>query len=84
MKQKDPEVAIKHYSSALSVDSSHDEIREADLKWKIAKCYAEKGITDAAKSMADQAFDIYKKNKNKKGMHSIKQWRRARQAISTQ
>lgn len=79
-KQKDPETALEHYNSALSIDTSNDDIREADLKWKMAKCYAEKGSIDVAKSMAEQAFDIYKKNKNKRGMHSIKQWRRARLA----
>jgi tetratricopeptide (TPR) repeat protein len=81
-KQKKPDVALKHYAEALSIDSSYDQSRIAELKWKIAKCYA--GVDDMlnAKITSDEAFDIYKRLKNKQGMQSIKHWRKARQVAN--
>jgi tetratricopeptide (TPR) repeat protein len=77
-KQKKSDVALEHYLVALSIDSNSDEAREASLKWKAAKCYAELGNMDEAKKLSDEAFNTYIKLGDKKGKQSIKQWRRAR------
>lgn len=77
-KQKKPDVAIEHYLAALSMDLNFDEAREASLKWKAAKCYAELGQTENAKKLSDDAFNTYTKLGDKKGKQAIKQWRKAR------
>lgn len=78
LKQKKPDIALKHYSDALSLNIGFDENRKADLKWKIAKCHSELGSIEDAESISDEAFNLYKVLDNKKGMQSIKQWRKAK------
>ncbi|MFS1946145.1 tetratricopeptide repeat protein [Vibrio lentus] len=81
-KQKKLDVAIKHYNEALSIEPNYDLSRVADLKWKIAKCYAELDKMVEAKIASDEAFDIYKELNNKQGMQSIKHWRKARKVAN--
>lgn len=80
--QKKPDLALAHYDSALSAYPDYDESRKADIKWKVAKCHAESGNMVDAKLVSDEVFEIYKKMNNKKGMQSIKQWRKARKVAN--
>ncbi|MFC6327995.1 tetratricopeptide repeat protein [Alloalcanivorax gelatiniphagus] len=80
--QRKPDVAIEHYKSALSICPNYDNSRKADLKWKVAKCHAELGNMADAKIVSDEVFEEYKKMNNKKGMQSIKHWRKARKVAN--
>ena len=80
--QKKPDLALKHYKKALSIYPEYDELREADIKWKVAKCHAELGNMIDAELVSDEVLETYKRMNNKQGMHSIKQWRRARKVAS--
>lgn len=77
-KQKRPDVALIHYSAALEINGGKYSSREADLKWKMAKCFAEVGTVDQPKVFASAAHELFKQLDNKKGIQAIKSWRKAR------
>jgi tetratricopeptide (TPR) repeat protein len=77
-RQKKADVAIEHYAAALKGAAENNPVREAELKWKMAKCYAELGEPEKAKTAAMEAEVLFKQQGNKPALLAIKSWRKAR------
>lgn len=77
-KQKQPSAALMHYTAALDITPEITLERVAELKWKIAKCYAEAGDAELAKATAAEAHQLFEQQGNTKGLVAIKNWRKSR------
>lgn len=77
-RQRKGDVAVKHYLAALDTAPEKSQTREAEIKWKLAKCYAEMGDTESAKVAASEAHTLYKQQGNRQGLLAIKSWRKSR------
>lgn len=77
-RQKKPDVAVQHYAAALEIAPEKNPAREGELKWKMAKCYAEMGDAENAKTAAGEAHAIFEQQGNKQGLLAIKAWRKSR------
>lgn len=76
--RKKADVAVRHYAAALETAPEKNPAREAEIKWKMAKCYAEIGDIENAKAMATDAHTLFEQQGNRQGLLAIKSWRKSR------